>query len=872
MDNNINIQNYYYKNNFIIKHELSTFDDDESIYTKQNFRAMPDKSTSAFVDIFLKNDSDRYNFIDYTYHKINSNIHTKINKYLIDNNQDPICANEEIIFYFKGGNIMVEQTKELFNNGPGNDIKNTNLSIVKETFMNATIDDFIQDPNGNKITFGDLFGLLKQQFSISDIDYSILIVANNYLRYKVIYTYVARIIIESLNEISIFFDNLYTNEQPIEIYDRSIPINVQNEKKTSDAEHNESNLNLLYFFISRLKEIKTNENPKQNIAQVMDDLTKLGEYVNIVGPLSLCVLFNIYELFHHIYNNQIYAKKKNQVMQNIENMINYKQRKLVQSQFYTKDKFDEYKQKLVTLLNNELIDKLLFKVTYTGNDIIETAVTLTKWATVNDITIDPRDNFYTKYTDDPLHISKSGPLAPKRYHYITANHLINRVRFNRKNVTNFDLFRIKFNTKISNCVDIKTNSPQNERKRKRKRSNGGNINIPSEFIDISVPQYGSDNVNIEHAKQIHINMCDFKNGTENHLQLYSYTLKEIVKDLEYVLFTQNYFCPWIDKKYIKRIYRLILLSWYYLSQNNMLNIFLDILNFNDAVLKYILNDTMPYPYEAIQKVVHRGSDIANVLDDIIDLNINNVTSLYKNIIIKNKYEILSEYIKCIILLSQLYRCPVDKYYGYISLLREEYNYVSFSESSEKVVSDYKENSITMMKNFNNTGYYLLYYGQHNGSYNIDIMNVDDNVTTGGNTNNLEYKKYLKYKKKYMQLKKQKGGELYQEPPKKKLASNFSYPESMDTYDIKLNDFVNPFTTNVKNPFDNFTYPGLTDIFNTKVMNTGFTTQEEPLDYLSQETKTYSSGKSSITFTTINIPRIKERQTNVVPFSAIYDMD
>ena len=91
------------------------------------------------------------------------------------------------------------------------------LSEVKNYNNDKIIDDHIVDKNNVKqYTYGNFINYLKQQFSISDVDYSVIIIAKNYSRFKIIYSFLIGIISESLNEISIFFDDLYENKENLD--------------------------------------------------------------------------------------------------------------------------------------------------------------------------------------------------------------------------------------------------------------------------------------------------------------------------------------------------------------------------------------------------------------------------------------------------------------------------------------------------------------------------------------------------------------------------------------------------------------------------------------------------------------------------------
>jgi hypothetical protein len=87
-----------------------------------------------------------------------------------------------------------------------------------------------------------------------------------------------------------------------------------------------------------------------------------------------------------------------------------------------------------------------------------------------------------------------------------------------------------------------------------------NFNIPSEFIDISLPAF--QDLTAQHfikknGNQKVSNIYKIVDGTFLYTDCYSKI--EIYDDLNIVIFSQNTYFPWVDKKYDKRIRRLIAL-------------------------------------------------------------------------------------------------------------------------------------------------------------------------------------------------------------------------------------------------------------------------------------------------------------------------
>lgn len=816
------IVNYFNENDFIIKHELSTLDDETSIYSKQNFRAMPDKSTSAYVEIFLKNDEQRYNFINYTYHKLNSDIQTKINHLLIKNKQKPLFNNEKILFHFKGGNIMAEYTRDLFANLT-TEIKQIKLNETKNN-NNAIISDFILDKNGDqKYTFGDLFEILKQQFSISDIDYSVIILTDNYIRYKIIYKYVAQIIVTSLDEIAQYFDDLLASRVNL------IQNDGQDENYDDDSFENYNHFRTFLQILSN----KPDEICQKYKNEVIINMTNM---INL--PLNYCLLtyniiYNIFELFEYIYDNQ-FNNYKIVYYTKLQNILNYKKNKIIQSNFYTLQKINDYKTRLANDLP-ELLNKVLYQANYSGTTITVKTVELIRPPVTDDISLKTRNNLNIRYTNNPLEITQMTNLLPQRHHYITTNNLINRIRLNRSLNTHFDLFRIKFNTVLSNCVSVTSND----------NTNTNTVSIPSEFIDVSIPIYGCDSLKDSHIED-HIAICNFQ--IDNlRLQIYSYTLEEVISDLLYVLFEQNFCCPWIDKKYIKRINRVVVLLWLYYYSQNEVETFENILKFNNALLKYYVNTT-PFPYDIVKEFVEYDLDIKKILDSMTDLKLtDNMVDLYKHIIVNPKYKLISQYIRSGILLSLLQKKSNTEYFDFISLLREKYAFAQYNaEDEDKVVNDYKKNSLEMLQNINNVGYYLLYFGK------IKSTNL-----TGGNTKCLS--NYSKYKQKYFHYKKQAGGRMANQNviTMNNIEQPLLHEQNLTKINVPMTDIINQKYGTMTNTNTNF-------VLSAKLMN--------ELNPSPPKITKFASKNVNITFTQIKTPYIKQNSTPIVPFTDIVNLD
>jgi len=179
-------------------------------------------------------------------------------------------------------------------------------------------------------------------------------------------------------------------------------------------------------------------------------------------------------------------------------------------------------------------------------------------------------------------------------HYITINSSINSL-IGESHFVQFYLYRIKLNVTLSHIINVDRNNNKEV----------SNLNIPSEFIDISIPKF-NDLCLAKFRKKIYngglinnfFSKLSFNNGTKKNILIYN--IHYLIEDLNIVLFGQNSSIPWIDPKYDKRIKRLILLSFIFFIKNsltsrpNTFNVMKDYLNSTRFYLKTICINLYSY--------------------------------------------------------------------------------------------------------------------------------------------------------------------------------------------------------------------------------------------------------------------------------------
>jgi hypothetical protein len=232
----------------------------------------------------------------------------------------------------------------------------------------------------------------------------------------------------------------------------------------------------------------------------------------------------------------------------------------------------------------------------------------------------------------------------------------------------------------------------------------------------------------------------------------SYSLKEIIEDLEYVLFSQNSFVPWIDKKYGKRILRisiLYVLQKYYKEINKreeimeLIELFDNIKKFVDErkdVRNYVItaNDISIYVSFVEPFILYNSTNtcLVTIFNSIFVNENYEYYDIHQVINIKPKYKILRTLIETAIMWGFLHFKDTIFINNFINYYRKKYLWVPVDLTDNTELNKYKSNFYNLINEL---------------AVNIGIMffAVEENqVLIGGNNNkniNTNLKTY-KFKK------------------------------------------------------------------------------------------------------------------------------
>jgi hypothetical protein len=611
-------------------------------YANNKIRILSDTSTGSFTNVFLNNINDKRLFIDYVYNKINSDIKINLHNNLIKSNNLPLNGNEYVKFLFKGGNLF----KTLYDNYLDSvDLQRRALKLAQIRANNY-----------------------HTSFITSDNDFSLLIIADNNIRYDIIKQVATEIIYDSLQDISAFFNNLYINKvirnQPTNLI--PFPLQQNNPDTLAHMTVNNILINRLNRAISggkiichELSKNKTfykklildangnlwqivnvcsnvvymnigsngilnyiNNNNANNILTIIREIIMIRNYIRnfrIINTnttnmhilqLSLELLDYVFTI-DNILGDKIFTIPRhtyNDIKRKIEKKINLYKLRLSRNNFYSLAKFNAFivdlRNQLRLITNVNLYENKNGRIiTYRVNNIATTGNRNLIISKSDDSIIYP-DNSKNKIVVNNIK-------KPYNYHKVSANFLIYKTH-DYANI-NFDLLRIKFNIKLTNKLTVNGNRTSK--------------NIPSEFIDISIPHY-NDTTNSSTLK----NYTNYTQFIEyNNVLLETYNNNYVVKDFEYIFFYQNYWTPILDGKYRKRLIRYVFFQYNLFYSLNGINNAAFNVNLNDILnimLNIFLNIASPIIVDAHHLIIANGL-FAN------DISLINLLDIYKNIDLKN---------------------------------------------------------------------------------------------------------------------------------------------------------------------------------------------------------------------------------------------
>lgn len=580
------MENTLLKNNLPYKINSTTFDDAKD--NENAVRIFRDLSTDLYTDIFLNNNVQLANFLDYTFHVLYSEIIKNTNMNIIlfnstkNDNIKPLCGPERVYLVFKGGTLMNKFYFDYFNDLKNNfgDVKSIDVS---EKFEGIPLRSFSFDLEsgqnvGNNIdSFENFFeNILIKKFSVSDTDYSLYIYAATEERYLVLYKFIIRLLARGFDKMTSEFDDYFNNAK-----DENNSVNLPNSIQDNTSNATDKGDYVTLDILNKLRDVIYDNNIVDNMKtisphEILDNIKidevsleqKINDFINLdfSDETRLFLLYDAIELLHLLIYiksiNNIYLTNvnindiRNILIRKIDLLIKKKMSNLKNDQFYTFTKINELKKKLLKkyqdIQNTQTyfkpkIEKYFHPSEYAPTINIYQLKNNNNY-TENSFEIISRQSSINLSNNDEINNQKVSEINSIKIHYTTFNTLIRKIRYLGSVVTDFDLMRSKFNIELENGFV-------------KKNDDDISLKIPAEFVDVSVPRY-TDSSRISYFRNIKHNnftphLLEIITKNNRNVIIYSYTPKEIMLDLQFVLTNQNTLEPWIDKKYEKRIIRLV---------------------------------------------------------------------------------------------------------------------------------------------------------------------------------------------------------------------------------------------------------------------------------------------------------------------------
>lgn len=722
------------KLNLLVNHELYTLKDPESEDSKNPSRIFRDISTDSYVESFQNNENIRMMFIDYTWSILYVEIN-KVNSELFRDNQPLLYSDEDVKLMFKGGTIMNFLFSEEINKYTGSTISSDTLNIAFSELKNFKF-DFTKT--------GELFFELKNNFKISDIDFSLYILTTNSSRYKLITDICTKLLYNGMNKISAFFENLMSKfndgkSSPSKIIKGKIDDNCYTSLKKFYSPEFCKSTKIPTTFVNEINIVYD----ELISTYTIDNLKSKNEFNDI---RYLVTVSNIYDYVKGIgevlISNNLQPLSKNNddddvilyLSERISEVITNKEIELKNIKFYSQDSLVHFR--------NSIYKKLNDVVNVKGYEIYNDGITITKKEIVipepiifEDIKIIKRPNLYLININDPLKQYSIFEGSEKNYHYITYNNIIN-VKSSSHNLC-FKLMRIKLNVEYKNFNVNGIKKPQK---------------IPSEVVDVSILDFSDSSYNNSYSHLIKTtNICELPVTTTNNVDvkycIEGYSPEIIFEDLILTIFRNGNMSPWDDNKYTKRMKRIMFVG-IIMSQNNVekldqyYNFIKFCANIKNEISKNsfsisIITDFFGHTTDSFNKIIkdYYKNDNYKKYEFNTKMFILGSNNMFKDIIIT-----LANYYVLLHLFRENEKEKIQEYINHFNILR---NYVKNDEDNDKFVANILKNINVLLNTIINYGY-MIYY----------TVIQQQQIMVGGNNKKYFYeKKYLKYKMKHDKFKK-----------------------------------------------------------------------------------------------------------------------
>jgi len=633
-----------------IKYYFEKNDDTNFLGQFRKMRDIKDESTSFFVATFLSKDNLLAKFVMYMYQTLYFNLLTKINTKLttvytkdgIDLSALPLQPDEKLVLYFKGG---------------------TTMKFIYDEFL-ATLPRATQDA---------INAQLGKQFKASDTDMGLDIECSSNKRFIVIKNALSTIICETCDHIGTNFDfmlndNTITDATTLDDWRAKCAANrIFTGNNPGVANRLPAGVSLLNIFGDPHATLAEFQN---RIKSVKDTLTIAGYDETLL--IKFCRANSIIDSRNTVrecpdnpiicgmvielidYYTIMSGRAPSVIITNIKDMLNIGAHQQLFELYLTLHKMysAENKDAFITALHDKfnsddfkipaqdpnnpknIMKRIYYEKFSSGDKLIRRLqVDIPK----ANIRFGERADFSVQANDDPYFTSRITNFSTtNKKHYTSVNTSILDEANNIK--IDFSLFRVKLNITLDSGTSFETiDNLSNDYGAIVGNGAGsvGQLLIPSEILDVSISGI--------HDTGHHLIINDDAPLGERNFQinnitykLFIYSLENHVNDLNFILFKQCGYTPWIDAKYDKRVDRLLFFCLKYIKSasnpddirimKTLLNLFIE---FGKNINVVIRNNTRIYGCNE-DRLSNFFKELLKYVQNPSDCNFTTITEKYYN--------------------------------------------------------------------------------------------------------------------------------------------------------------------------------------------------------------------------------------------------
>lgn len=556
-----------------IKYYFEKNEDTEFLSQFRKMRDLKDESTSFFVSTFLSTDNLLQKFVMYMYQTLYFNLLANVNNKLtavyhkdgIELSALPLQTDEKLILYFKGG---------------------TTMKFIYDEFLTTL-------PQATRDTINADLG---KQFKASDTDMGLDIDCSSNKRYIIIKNALSTIIGETCDLIGRNFDFML-NDNTLTEATTEANWRAKCEGDPTFVANNSGAANKLPAGVQLLDIFS---DPDQSLAEFQNKIRAVKDNLNVMNHTDENILLKLFNRNFNITdgsdnliqcpNNPIICgmlielidyhvimsgRPSSAKLTNIKTLLNTGAQQqlfelyLVLYKMYTAEKKNAFLNALHAQYNSDafkimavdprnpknIMKRIYYEKFSSGDKLIRRLQVDIPRANID---FASRPDFTVQANDDPYFTSRITNFSnTNKKHYTSVNTSILDEANGIK--VDFSLFRVKLNIVLDSITSFETIDNLSNSYDRIVGDGAGSVNqilIPSEILDVSISGKHDTGHHVIINENAQLDEKPFIINGINY-KLFIYSLKNHVNDLNFILFKQCGYTPWIDAKYNKRVDRLL---------------------------------------------------------------------------------------------------------------------------------------------------------------------------------------------------------------------------------------------------------------------------------------------------------------------------